>query len=237
MHKDDGFRSALGPELEKAGYTEGPAYPLFQDRGIVILVKKGNPKNIRSVWDLGRQGVRLVTPNPAMEAGAFENYLGSIYSIAANDKLPPRGMTPEDLIKRIFNGESRDPDKWLAGPRIHHRDLPWSVAYGRGDAAVILYHLGRYTQQTFPDLFDLVPLGGTAALPQPLPGTLIGTRFAIRVRGEWTPKQQEARETLLQTLLSEEFTVILAKRGLIRPPGRACLVQQGPGGIEIGPLR
>ena len=67
-------------KLEKAGYTEGPAYPLFQDRGIVILVKKGNPKNIRSVWDLGREGVRLVTPNPEMEPGAFENYLGSVYS-------------------------------------------------------------------------------------------------------------------------------------------------------------
>jgi len=41
------------------------------------------------------------------------------------------------------------------------------------------------------------------------------------VQGEWTPKQKEARETLLQTLLSDEFTVILAKRGLVRPPGRA----------------
>jgi hypothetical protein len=208
-------------KLEKAGYTEGPAYPLYQDRGIVILVKKGNPKNIRSVWDLGRKEVRVVTPNPEMEPGAFENYVGSVYHIAANDKLPPGGMAPEDLIKRIFNGGSRDPHKWLAGPRIHHRDLPWSVAYGRGDAAVIFYHLGRYSQQTFPDLFDLVPLGGTVAEPQPLPGTLIGTRLAIRVQGEWTPKQKEARETLLQTLLSDEFTVILEKRGLVRPPGRA----------------
>jgi hypothetical protein len=205
-------------KLEKAGYTEGQAYPLFQDRGIVILVKHGNPKNIRSVWDLGREGVRLVTPNPVMEPGAFENYLGSIYHIAANDPRPPRGLAPENLINRIFNGASRDPQKWLAGPRIHHRDVPWSVAYGRADAGVILYHLGRYTQQTFPDLFDLVPLGGTVAAPRPLPGTLIGTRFAVRIKGNWTPKQQEARETLLQTLLSEEFTVILEKRGLVRPP-------------------
>ena len=205
-------------KLVKAGYTEGPAYPLYQDRGAVILVKKGNPKHIQAIWDLGREGVRLVTPNPELEPGAFENYLGTIYGIATHDPHPPAGMQAKDLINSIFSGAGRDPYKWLAGPRIHHRDLPWSVAYGRGDAAVILYHLGLYTQQTFPDRFDLVPLGGTISAPQPLPGTLIGTRFAIRIQGNWTPRQLEAREELLRTLLSEEFTEILNKRGLRRPP-------------------
>ena len=206
-------------KLAKAGQTEGPAYPLYQDRGAVILVKKGNPKQIHTVWDLGRDGVRLVTPNPVLEPGAFGNYLGTIYGIAANDKQPPSGWRAADLINRIFNGDSRDPYKWLAGPRIHHRDLPWSVAYGRADAAVIYYHLGLYTKQTFPDLFDLVPLGGTCDAPQPLPGTIIGTRLATRIQGDWSPRQQEAREKLLASLLSEEFTVILTKHGLVRPPG------------------
>ena len=204
--------------LEKAGHTEGPAYPLLRDRGQVILVKKGNPKEIHTVWDLGRKGVRLVTPNPDLEPGAFENYAGTIFNIAANDQHPPKGMSAGKLFSLIFNGGSGDPEKWLAGPRIHHRDLPWSVAYGRADAAVILYHLGLYTQQTFSDRFDLVPLGGTVSAPQPLPGTLIGTRFAIRIQGNWTPRQQEAREELLRTLLSEEFTAILTKHGLRRPP-------------------
>ncbi len=206
-------------KLAKAGLMEGPAYPLYQDRGAVILVKKGNPKEIHTVWDLGRDGVRLVTPNPELEPGAFENYLGTIYGIAAQDRHPPAGLRAAGLINRIFNGPGGDPDKWLAGPRIHHRDLPWSVAYGKADAAVILYHLGLYTKQTFPDLFDLVPLGGTCDAPQPLPGTIIGTRLATRIQGDWSPRQREAREKLLASLLSEEFTGILAKHGLIRPPG------------------
>jgi hypothetical protein len=217
-------------KLAQAGLTAGPAYPLYQDRGAVILVKKGNPKQIQTVWDLGRDGVRLVTPNPDLEPGAFDSYLGTIYGIAAHDEHPPKGAQADDLINRIFNGACRDPYKWLAGPRIHHRDLPWSVAYGRADAAVIYYHLGLYTKRTFPDRFDLVPLGGTEAAPQPLPGTLIGTRLAVRIQGDWTRRQREARDKLLKSLLSEEFTGILQKHGLVRPPAEQSRpVTLGPG--------
>lgn len=204
--------------LEKAGYTEGAAQPLLRDRGQVLLVKKGNPKKIGSVWDLGRKGVRLVTPNPELEPGAFENYAGTIYHIAAQDPHPPKSMSAEKLFNLLFNGGSGDPEKWLAGPRIHHRDLPWSVAYGKADAAVIFYHLGLYIQETFPDQFALVPLGGTKAHPEPLAGTISTTRYLVRIKGNWTPRQLEAREKLVETLLSDEFTQVLEKRGLARPP-------------------
>jgi Bacterial extracellular solute-binding protein len=204
-------------QLIQDGYAEGAAYPLYQDRGVVILIKRGNPKQIHSVWDLGLKDVRLVTPNPELEPGAFENYARTIYNLAVNDSRPPKEMSPEKLIHLIFNGDSGDPDKWLAGARIHHRDLPWSVAYGKADAAVILYHLGLFTKQTFPDIFDLVPLGGTIDNPQPLQGTIVAIRYLIRIKGNWTSRQIEAREKLVQTLLSDDFTKILEKRGLVRP--------------------
>ncbi|MBF0506244.1 MAG: substrate-binding domain-containing protein [Nitrospirae bacterium] len=206
-------------KLVDAGYTEGPVYPLYQDRGAVILVKKGNPKHIHSVWDLGRKDVRLVMPNPVIESGAFGSYLGTLYGIATHDKQPPKQMTAESLINTIFNSAGDDPYKWLAGARIHHRDLPWSVAYGKADAAIILYHLGLFTWQSFPDTFDIVPLGGTVADPQPLMGTVIRTRFIVRIKGNWSARQLEAREKLIETLLSPDFTTILEKRGLLRPVG------------------
>lgn len=206
-------------KLLKAGYTVGPAIPLLQDRGAVILVKRGNPKGIHSVWDLGREGVRLVTPNPALEPGAFENYATTLAGIAANDPQPPQGMNAGRLVDLIFSGSSRDPEKWLAGPRIHHRDLPWSVAFGKADAAMIFYHLGLYIQQTFPDRFDLVPLGGTLNDPQPLKGTVIQPRYVTRLEGEWSERQKEARDQLMETLLSADFTRVLEKRGLLRPLG------------------
>ena len=205
--------------LAQAGYCDGTAYPLYRDRGAVILVKKGNPKGIETVWDLGRKGVRFATPNPELEPGSFDNYLATLYGIASHDKRAPDTLSADMLIHGIFNGSSDDPYKWLAGPRIHHRDLPWSVAYGRADAALILYHLGLYTVQTFPDLFDAVPLGGTLDDPQPLEGTSIATRFLVRIKGEWSSRQREVREKLVETLLSDEFTLILEKRGLLRPEG------------------
>ncbi len=205
--------------LVHEGYADGPVYPLYRDRGAVILVKKGNPKQILSVWDLGRKDVRLVTPNPKLEPGAFKNYLTTLYGIASHDKHPPKQASADALIHRIFNNAGRDLYKWLAGARIHHRDLPWSVAYGKADAAIILYHLGLFTVQTFPDTFDVVPLGGTVADPNPQEGTIINTRFVARIKGNWSTRQLEALEKLVETLLSDDFTKILEKRGLLRPEG------------------
>jgi hypothetical protein len=84
---------------------------------------------------------------------------------------------------------------------------------------IILYHLGLFTLQTFPDKFDVVPLGGTVADPQPLEGIIISTRFAVRIKGDWSARQLEAREKLVETLLSGDFSKILQKRGLLRPEG------------------
>ncbi len=213
-------------KLVAQGYAASVPVALYVDRGDVILVKKGNPKHIETVWDLGRKDVRLVTPNPWLEAGAYRSYRDAIYNIAKADKNPPPGWTAEKLINIIYNGTSGDPDKWLAGYRIHHRDEPWSVAYGRADAAIILYHLGRYTQESFPALFDIVPLGGTTDDPQPLPGTQVDTRYVVAIKGPWTRTQKQARDTLIRVLLSDNFTHILERRGLLRPAGFVPVRQQ-----------
>jgi len=207
-------------KLVAAGLNEGDPIPLYVDRGELILVKKGNPKHIATIWDLGRKGVRLVTPNPDMEPGAYKNYRDMIYNVAKADAKPPKNWTAEKLINTIFNGASGDKYKWLAGARIHHRDEPWSVAYGRADAAVILYHLGRYTKESFPDTFDVVSLGGTVSDPQPLPGTKIGTRFVVALKGEWSPKQKAAQNAMIDTLMSDDFTAALEKHGLKRPAAK-----------------
>lgn len=204
-------------KLKAAGLNDGDARALYEDRGEVILVKKGNPKKINRVWDLGKKCVHLVTPNPDLEPGAYQNYRNAIYNIAKADPNPPTGWTAEKLINMIFNGASGDPQKWLAGARIHHRDEPWSVAYGRADAAVILYHLGRFTKESFPTTFDIVPLGGTVDNPQPLAGTKIGTRYVVALKGDWSPKQKAAQGALIDVLMSEDFSKALVQHGLKRP--------------------
>ncbi len=42
---------------------------------ITLLVRKGNPKNIRDWEDLARDGVQVITPNPKTSGGARWNYL------------------------------------------------------------------------------------------------------------------------------------------------------------------
>lgn len=211
----------LMDKILAAGANDGEPQALYQDRGEVILVKKGNPKHIKTVWDLGRKGVRMVTPNPELEPGAYGNYQNAIYNIAKQDPHPPKGWTAEKLIDVLYNGKSGDKDKWLAGRRIHHRDEPWSVALGKADAALFLYHLGRYTKGSFPDTFDIIPLGGTVDNPQPLPGTKIGVRYVVAIKGNWSPKQKAAQQALIGVLQSDIFTKALEQHGLQRPSAPA----------------
>jgi sulfate transport system substrate-binding protein len=45
---------------------------------IVFLVRKGNPKNLRSWGDLAKEGIGVITPNPKTSGGARWNYLAAL---------------------------------------------------------------------------------------------------------------------------------------------------------------
>ena len=210
---------AVGPKrlierLTASGVTDGVPVEVFVNRGSVLLVKKGNPKHIRGIWDLAGKNVTLATPNPEKEAGSFESYRDAIYAIAASDPQPPAGLTADILFNRIFYGVSGNPDKWLTGARIHHREVPWSVAYGKADVGILYYHLALHAVRQFPDKFEIVPLGGTVENPQPLPGNKPGSHYAVRIQGDWSARQLLAREKLIEALTSPQFGTILVKHGM-----------------------
>lgn len=200
-------------KLADANMIEGKPVPIKQTRGNVILVKKGNPKNIHSIWDLGRADVHVVTPNSWNERGAFTNYAKTLYQIAKQDPHPPAGWDADRLFNAIY-GAKAEKGKWVYGDRIHHRDEPQAVAYGHADAAMIMYQLGHYTATTFPDTFEIIPLGGTVDNPQPLPGSVIGKSFMVKVKGKWTARQKRAQQALWDGLQSKAFAEILVKYGM-----------------------
>ncbi|MCP4699987.1 MAG: ABC transporter substrate-binding protein [Gammaproteobacteria bacterium] len=219
---------AVGPKklikkLKDLNFVDGKSVKILKNYGNVILVKKGNPKNIKSVWDLGLPDVTLVTPNPKMEAGSFGNFSGSIYNIAKNDPKPPVGMTAEKLFNNIFNsnqkncGTSSKICSWVSGKRIMHREQPWAVNSGAADAGFIFYHLALYFTRTFPDKFEIVPLGGTVENPKPVKGNKVGVLQAIRIKGDWSAKQKKAQDALMKALQSDAFTKTLKKHGIRRP--------------------
>lgn len=57
---------------------------------IVILVRKGNPKNIKNWEDLLKSDVKIVTPNPKTSGGARWNYL-AIWGYALDKELASVG--------------------------------------------------------------------------------------------------------------------------------------------------
>lgn len=67
---------------------------------IVLLVRAGNPKNIRDWNDLVRADVAVVTPNPKTSGGARWNYLAA-WGYALRQ---PGGnaQTAEDFVRRLY---------------------------------------------------------------------------------------------------------------------------------------
>lgn len=243
--------SQLMATMAENGWAYGSPIQLQNNYGQVILVRKGNPKNITTVWDLGQPGIRIATPSPWYEGGAFTKYASTLYDVARLDPNQPVGYNATDLFNSIYNqppharrrqgsnGQSDDDEglehdwdsasdrkehgglryvtKWRAGSRIHHRELPWMVAFDRADAAIILYHLAKYAKAQFPNMFDIIPIGGTVDAPAPLPGNSPSATFAVRTQHpSFTQNQIANRELFWAGLQSQAFTDALTANGLKR---------------------
>ena len=130
--------------------------PFAESRGSVLLVRKGNPKSITSIADLLSDEVTLTCSNPISEKASF-----AVYKEAISHFANAEGINEQAIVTKLS----------VAGPRtvhsqiIHHREVPELIAGGSADAAIIYYHLAlRYTR-IFPDIFDLVDLGGVLLNP------------------------------------------------------------------------
>ena len=67
---------------------------------IVLVVRKGNPKNVRDWGDLARAGITVVTPNPKTSGGARWNYLAA-WAWALQQ--PGGGeATAREYLKKVF---------------------------------------------------------------------------------------------------------------------------------------
>ncbi len=67
---------------------------------IVLLVKKGNPKNIRDWDDLVRPGVQVITSNPKTSGGARWNYLAAW--AYAQEKYAGDEAATLDFVRKLF---------------------------------------------------------------------------------------------------------------------------------------
>lgn len=108
--------------------------------------------------------------------------------------------------------------KWVASSRIMHRDIPYALCNNEADAAVIFYHQAIYIKDALAATgceLEIVPMGGTVANPQPLPGNKVGALKIAKVKGAFSPEIKNAR-TLIQDFLTTSpiWGQILAEYGM-----------------------
>ncbi|MDJ0620172.1 MAG: substrate-binding domain-containing protein [Calothrix sp. MO_192.B10] len=207
------------------GYNDGERGKILSNFGNVLLVKAGNPKNIRDIWDLGRKGVSVVTSNPETEPGSFGNYSSSVFHIAfreveaATGDIKLANRRANRLFNSVFNPKNNQRRrKWVVGDRIHHRDVPQALANGEADVGLMFYHLARTAIEANPGLFEIVPLGGTVEHPEPLLGNRVATMQAIRIAGNWTPQQIINRDNFFFGITDSAANGDLLERFWLREP-------------------
>jgi molybdate transport system substrate-binding protein len=130
--------------LRQLGVTEPQARFFCKNRGLALLVRRGNPLGILSLADVAGSGMRLALP---ADAGAVR----AMCRAAADELL---GKPAADAL---FAAEIPSFPGRLG---IMHRDLPEMVARGYADVALTWYHLVSYWAQLFPNHFTLVPVSG-----------------------------------------------------------------------------
>ncbi|MDH5423723.1 MAG: substrate-binding domain-containing protein [Gammaproteobacteria bacterium] len=163
-----------------------------KSRGNVLLVKKGNPKNILGIADLLRSDVQLTLSNPVTEAASYEVYQQTLLTMAEQQGLD------KERFSQLIDKQST---AVVFGESIHHREIPQTIFSGQADVAVVYHHLAlRYTR-IFPEHFELVELNSKAHV---CTDYHIGL---INKAGEWGQK-------FLDFMLSADAISLYQKHGL-----------------------
>jgi molybdate transport system substrate-binding protein len=127
--------------LHAANFIDGWSV-YARNRGMVLLVRAGNPKNIRGISDLLRDDVRVALSSPAREPASFESYSNTL-------RAQGGPSLPELLLKKAST---------ISPTTVHHRENPQFIYDGAADVAPMYYHFGEYLKTHLPQYFDYVSL-------------------------------------------------------------------------------
>jgi ABC-type molybdate transport system substrate-binding protein len=110
--------------LKRAGLMD--TYAIYMHNELVLMVARGNPKNIMSIADLGRPDVRTSMPNPLNE-GIMQFYGRKV-------------LERHGLWQHISGGKEcfscqTSPSNWFTS--VHHRETPERIRDGRSDVGLV----------------------------------------------------------------------------------------------------
>jgi sulfate/thiosulfate transport system substrate-binding protein len=165
---------SLTPDVDKLvdanlvdkGY-QSDKYKGFVTNSVVVLaVRKGNPKNIKSFDDLARPGVEVITPNPFTSGGAKWNIMGAYGSQIAEGKTEQQAT---DYLKTVF--------KNVAVQDKSGRESLQTFLGGKGDVAITYENEAIGAQQKGADIDYVVP-DSTLLIQNPIAVTKNGSEKA-----------------------------------------------------------
>jgi len=133
-------------QLRKMGVIEPQARFFSKNRGLALLVRKGNPLGIHALTDVARTGARIALPDVVEEAGSRARYRAAVVELI--------GKPAADAF---FAAEIAHFPGRIG---IVHRDFPEMVARGYADVALTQYHLISYWTRLFPNHFELIAVSG-----------------------------------------------------------------------------
>jgi ABC-type molybdate transport system substrate-binding protein len=109
--------------LAETGVVEKDACFVYLRNRIGLMVPAGNPKGIRKVGDLAREGLRISQPSLAHE------------DIAEHILAMYRQAGGEQLARRIMEDKRADGEALLT--TVHHRETPERILNGQADVGPV----------------------------------------------------------------------------------------------------
>jgi sulfate/thiosulfate-binding protein len=174
-------------ELVSKDWEKQPYGGIATDSVVVLVVRKGNPKGIKSFDDLQTKDVGIVTPNPFSSGSARWNIM-AVYGTAINE-----GKSPEqalDAVKMVLEKTEAQPGSG--------RDALAAFTQGEGDVLLSYENEAIKAEKEGEDVEYIVP-SSTIQIETPIAVT------------ESAP--EPAAEDFLKFLWSDEGQEIWAENG------------------------
>jgi len=130
-------------QLRRLGAIEEQGRFFCKNRGVALLVRKGNPLGVHNLADVARAGARIALPDSG--------------DVRAKCRAAADELIGKRAADALFAAEIPSFPGRLG---IMHRDLPEMTARGYADVAFTWYHLVSYWARIFPNQFEFVAVPG-----------------------------------------------------------------------------
>ena len=145
---------SLEPDVQKlvddklvaANWNKTPSKGILTQSVVVIVVRKGNPKNIQGWDDLVKPGVGIITPNPSSSGSAKWNILAAYGHVLANGGSEADAQA---YLKKFFGNVTSLPGSG--------RDATTAFQGGSGDVLLSYENEAILARQSGADFDYIVP--------------------------------------------------------------------------------